>query len=146
RSRVVAPQEESAHAGQHYQSQAEHYQPGRPARPTRVARVSRAARPFRLGRETHQLVEAGGRGRAGRPVGPVILLDQWHRGGADDLRDAADVPPGVEVAAALGVVVGFDVADDARPDPGPLADLQNAETGLLTGIRQGLADAHPTPP
>src|SRR5258708_23099474 len=53
---------------------------------------------------------------------------------------------GVEIAAAGGVIVSLDAADDWFPDPGPLADLVNAETGLAARFRQGLADAHAAPP
>ena len=63
-----------------------------------------------------------------------------------DAGDAADVPAGVEVAAAGGEVVLLDVPDDRFPDPGLLADLGDGETGLTAGIRQAFADAHAAPP
>src|SRR5258707_9549140 len=53
---------------------------------------------------------------------------------------------GVEIAAAGGVIVSLDAAVDWFPDPGPLADLVNAETGLAARFRQGLAGAHAAPP
>ncbi len=56
------------------------------------------------------------------------------------------VEDGVEVAPGRRVVIGLDAADDQRPDPGLLADLGHAEAGPATGLRQGLADAHATPP
>jgi hypothetical protein len=76
----------------------------------------------------------------------VVFLDQRHRIDADGAGDAADVTAGVEVAAARGEVSLFDAADDRFPDPGPLADLGNGETGLTAGFRQGFTDAHAEPP
>ena len=105
----------------------------------------RPAVPVRAG-AVEQLVEAGRGDRLAVPVGAVVLLDQRAGLGPDDLGDVADVPPGVEVAAGRRVVIGLDAADDQRPDPGLLADLGHAEAGPATGLRQGLADAHATPP
>jgi hypothetical protein len=52
------------------------------------------------------------------------------------------VAAGVEIAAAGGVIVALDAADDSFPDPGLLADLAGGETGPAARFRQGFADAH----
>ena len=129
---LVPDEPERDHDGRHAEHQ---HEPG-PAVPRR---------PLRHGL-VEQLVEAGRGDRPGGPVGPVVLLDQRLGVSPDDLGDVTDVPPGVEVAAACRVVIGLDTADDQRPDPGLLADLRNAESCLVTGLRQGLADAHAAPP
>src|SRR5208283_5513837 len=89
-----------------------------------------------------RLEDVRGPDRPGRPVLGVVLADQRDRVGADDGRDAADVPARVEVAAARGEVVLLDVPDDRFPDPGFPAHLGDGETGLTARVRQGFADAH----
>jgi len=75
------------------------------------------------------------RDRARRVVGRVILGDQRPGISSDDPRDGADVPPGVEVAAARAVVVLLDAADDGFPDAGLLADLGHGKTGPAARLR-----------
>src|SRR5689334_3160278 len=101
-------------------------------RTTALAYLDRAGRLEHIGRPD----------RPGRAVLRVVLPDQRDRVGADDAGDAADVPASVEVTAAGGEVVLLDVPDDRFPDPGLVADLGDAETGLTTGFRQGFTDAH----
>src|SRR5262249_23226026 len=72
--------------------------------------------------------------------------DQRLGVGPDDLGDAADVPPGVEVATTGRVVVVLDAPDDRFPDTGPLADLGNGESGPVARFRQGFTDDHAAPP
>src|SRR5438046_1942946 len=83
--------------------------------------------------------------RAG-PAGRVIFADQRLRIGPDDLGDAANVAPGVEVATTRRVVIVLDAPDDRFPDAGPLTDLGDGETGLVTRFRQGFTDGHAAPP
>ena len=99
-----------------------------------------------LGRRGQQLLQAYPRQHLRRPADRVVLLDQRPGVGPDGLSDAADVPPRVEVAAAPGVVVALDPPDNRFPDPGPLTDLSNAETGSLAGFRQSCTDRHAAPP
>ena len=99
-----------------------------------------------LGRRGQQLLQAYRRQHLRRPADRVVLLDQRPRVGPDGLGDAADVPPRVEVAAAPGVVVALDPPDDRFPDPGPLTDLGNGETGSLARFRQGCTNRHAAPP
>jgi hypothetical protein len=76
----------------------------------------------------------------------VVLLDQRLGVGAYHLGDGADVPPRVEVAAALGVVVFLDLPDDRFPDAGLQADLGYGQVGLAPRLRQGFTDRHAMPP
>ncbi len=99
-----------------------------------------------LGRGGHQLLQAHRRGRTRRPVERVILGDQRLSIGPHHLGDGADVPPGVEVATTGGVVAVFDSPDDRFPDPGPLTDLGNTQTGPLARHCQGFTDGHPRLP
>jgi hypothetical protein len=131
REELVSGQAERHQQRQAGQRDAGHHGPVRPP-------------PGRPG-QRDQLVDAGGRDRARGPVGGVELLDQRPGISRDDLGDAADMPPGVEVAAAHRVVVTLDAPDDRLPDTGPLADLGDGEAGLAARFRQGFADAHATP-
>src|SRR4029453_15491610 len=63
------------------------------------------------------------RARPRRQLGRVVLPDQWLRVGPDGLRDAADVPPDIKVAATRRVIVTLDAGDDRFPDAGLAADL-----------------------
>ena len=76
----------------------------------------------------------------------VVLADERNRIDADHRRNAPDVPPGVEVAAAGREVVLLDAPDDGFPDPGPVCDLRHGETSLAACLRQGVTDAHAAPP
>src|SRR5216683_1280872 len=76
----------------------------------------------------------------------VVLPDQRLGVGSDRPRDAPDMAARVEITAARGEVTPLDAADDRLPDPSPLADLGNGETGLATSFRQGVTDAHAAPP
>jgi hypothetical protein len=75
-------------------------------------------------------------------VDRVILADQRLRVGTEDMGDATDVPPGVEVATTRRIVVALDPLDDRFPDAGPLADLGDGETGVAACLRQGFPNAH----
>ena len=125
---IGGPAEDSQH------SHAQGCDPGHPvgrARPGRRSRVQgnqRGAVFFR------------------RLVRRVELVDQ--RSGIDPhgAGDGADMAADVEVTAAGGVVVLLDAPDDGGPDPGPAADLTDAETQPATRVSQHLADAHAPPP
>jgi len=114
--------------------QPRHHTQGRPA-PTRS-----------LCRRGQQLLQAYCRQHLRRPTDRVVFLDQRPGVGPDGLGDATDVAPRVEVAAAPGVVVALNPPDDRFPDPGPLTDLGNGETGSLARSRQGCTDRHAAPP
>ena len=62
----------------------------------------------------------------------VVLGEKGRRIDTDEAGEGTHVTACVEVAAAPGVVVALDPPDDRFPDPGPLTDLGNGETGLLT--------------
>jgi hypothetical protein len=97
-------------------------------------------------RRSEQLIQADRRQCTRRAAGGVILIDQrpWisphHHG------DGADVPAGVKVATTGRIVAALDTFDDRFLDPGPPADLGNAQTGPLAGLCQHSPDAHPAPP
>jgi hypothetical protein len=112
----------------------------------RHRRQDRPAPRRSLGRRGQQLFQAYCRQHVRRPANRVVLLDQRPRVGPDGLGDAADVPPRVEVAAAPGVVVALDPPDDRFPDPGPLTDLGNGETGSLARFRHDCTYRHSAPP
>jgi hypothetical protein len=97
-------------------------------------------------RRSEQLIQAHRRQCTRRAAGGVILTDQRPRIGPHHCGDGADVPPGVKVATTGRIVAALDTFDDRFPDPGPLADLGNAQTGPLAGLRQHSPDAHPSPP
>src|SRR5215472_6798414 len=83
-----------------------------------------------------------GRGTAGG----VVLRDQRLGISPDGPRDGPDVPAGVEVTTASGVVIALDVLDERLPDTGPLAHFGDGEAGPAARLRQSLADAHGTAP
>jgi hypothetical protein len=53
--------------------------------------------------------------------------------------------PGRKVTTTRRAVAALDALDDRFLDPGPLADLGNAQTGLVA-LAPGFPDAHPAPP
>ena len=116
------------------QHQAQHHCPGPPVPPPVAGRPSR--RPGQIRRHD----------RLRRGVRRVIFPDQRPRISPHSPGDSTNVPPGVEITAARGIVVMLDATDDCLPDPGPLADLGHAETGPATRLRQVFADAHGAPP
>ncbi len=75
----------------------------------------------------------------------VVLGYQWHWIGADDLGDRPDVTASVEVTAAGGIVVAFDVPDDRRANASAFADLGDAEPGVAARFRERTADTHVSP-
>ncbi len=93
-----------------------------------------------------RLEHIGGGDRLRRRLGRVVLPDQFFRVKPDRAGDAPDVPARVEVTAAGRVVPPLDPADDRLPDARPLANLRDGETGLTARARQGVTDAHATPP
>ena len=93
-----------------------------------------------------RLEDVGGRDRVRRTVSRIVLLDQLVGIEPDNPRDAPDVPPGVEIAAASGEVAVLDPPDYRLPDAGSLTDLRNGETSLAARLRQGITNAHGAPP
>jgi hypothetical protein len=79
-------------------------------------------------------------------MGRVVLADQLSGIEPDNPRNAPDMPPGIEVAAARGEIAALDPSDDRLPDAGSLTDLRNGETGLAARLRQGITNAHAAPP
>ena len=98
-------------------------------RPVPPARCGRCARHDGCGRGVVE--DVGECQRLRYLVGGVELPDQRLRGGPGRLGYGADVAPRVKVAAACGVVVVLDVADECFPDAGPLADLGNSKVNLV---------------
>ena len=76
----------------------------------------------------------------------VVLMDEFIWVEPDNPLNAPDMSPGVEVAATRGEIVALDSPDDRLPDAGSLTDLRNGETGLAARLRQGITNAHATPP
>ena len=113
-------------------------------RPVPPARCGRCARHDGCGRGVVE--DAGECQRLRYLAGGVELPDQRLRVGPGRPGYGADVAPRVKVAAACGVVVVLDVADECFPDAGPLADLGNSKASLVACLCQCLADAHAAPP
>ena len=80
------------------------------------------------------------------PMCRVELADQRNGIESHGGGDGADMAADVEVTTAGGVVVLLNAPDDGGPDPGPAADLTDAETQPATRVSQHLADAHAPPP
>lgn len=121
-----------------------HRQRLRLVRPVPPARCGRCARHDGCGRGVVE--DVGECQRLRYLAGGVEPPDQRLRGGPGRLGYGADVAPRVKVAAACGVVVVLDVADECFPDAGPLADLGNGKASLVACLCQCLADAHAAPP
>jgi hypothetical protein len=132
RPELVGHKPEPCHQPQ-AQRQPQHRGPARPVPPHRF-------------RRSEQLIQAHRRQCTRRAAGGVILTDQRPRISPHHCGDGADVPPSVKVATTGRIVAALDTFDDRFPDPGPLADLGNAQTGPLAGLRQHSLDAHPAPP
>ncbi len=121
-----------------------HRQRLRLVRPVPPARCGRCARHDGCGRGVAE--DVGECQRLRYLAGGVELPDQRLRGGPGRLGYGADVAPRVKVAAACGIVVVLDVADECFPDAGPLADLGNSKASLVACLCQCLADTHAAPP
>ena len=85
---------------------------------------------------------AGARRHGSTAVCAVVVGDERSGVDPEDVRDAANVPAGVEVAAAVLEVVRFDAADERGADAGGGADVVDAHASVLARLRENAADAH----
>jgi len=115
-----AGQQAVGHEPERHQECRQDRQRLRLVRPVPPARCGRCARHDECGRGVVEDVSECQR-----------LPDQRLRGVPGRLGYGADVAPRVKVAAACGVVVVFDIADECFPNAGPLADLGNGKASLV---------------